>query len=77
MDNEKGIASFQKLIDEKDIPWRTLFAYKDVKEIEQKYFVQSIPHNILIYPNGEMEIIDVRNDEQRAKLYSMVKPLEN
>lgn len=77
MDNEKEVASFQKLIQEKDIPWRTLFAYKDIKRIEQTYFVQTIPHNILVYPNGEMEIIDVRNDEQRAKLYPMVKLVEN
>lgn len=71
IDDENEVALFQKLIREKDIPWRTLFAYQDVRKIKQKYFVEGIPHNILVYPSGDMEIIDVRIDEQRAKLYSI------
>lgn len=71
MDDEKTVASFHKLIQEKDIPWRTLFAYQDVEKIEQKYFAAIIPRNILVYPNGDMEVIDVRKDEDREKLYSL------
>lgn len=77
IDNEKGVASFKNLTREKNIDWRTLFAYQDVKKIKQKYFIEGIPYNILIYPNGDMEKIDVRIDEQRAKLYSICKPQTN
>lgn len=75
IDNAQGIASFQKLIREEHIPWRTLFAYQDVKKIKQKYFIEVIPQNILIYPNQDMEIIDVRTEEHRIKLYSIFKSL--
>lgn len=71
MDDEKTVASFHKLIQEKDIPWRTLFAYQDVEKIEHKYFAAIIPRNILVHPNGDMEVIDVRKDEDREKLYSL------
>ena len=72
IDDAKGVASFQKLIREKDIPWRTLFAYQDVKTIKQKYFVEGIPHTMLIYPNQDIEIIDVRKKEDISKLYSLI-----
>lgn len=71
MDDDKTVASFQKIIQERNIPWRTLFAYQDIKKIEQKYAAETIPHNILVHPNGDTEIIDVRNDEDRAMLYSL------
>ncbi len=73
IDNAQGVASFQKLIREEHIPWRTLFAYQDVKKIKQKYFIEGIPQNILIYPNQDMEMIDVRTEEHRLKLYSILK----
>jgi len=77
IDNAQGVTSFQKLIREKKIPWHSLFAYQDVKKIREKYFIEGIPHNILIYPNQDTEIIDVRKNEDRVKLYSIVKSLEN
>ena len=77
IDNAQGVTSFQKLIREKKIPWHSLFAYQDVKKIREKYFIEGIPHNILIYPNQDTEIIDVRKNEDRVKLYSVVKSHEN
>lgn len=71
MDDDKTVASFQKLIQEKDIPWRTLFASQDLERIREKYYAAAIPRNILVYPNGDMEVIDVRKDEDRAILYSL------
>jgi thiol-disulfide isomerase/thioredoxin len=73
IDNAQSVVSMQKLIREKNIPWRTLFAYQDVEKIKRKYFIEGIPHNTLIYPNQHMEIMDVRKDDDRAKLYSIVK----
>lgn len=71
MDDDKTVASFQKLIQEKDIPWRTLFAYPDIERIKEKYHAAILPRNFLVYPNGDLEVIDVRKDEDREKLYSL------
>lgn len=77
IDEAQSVAAMQKLIRETQIPWRTLFAYRDVKKIKQKYFIEGIPQNTLIYPNQDTEKIDVRKDEDREKLYALVKALEN
>lgn len=77
IDNAQGVGSFKKLIKEQGIPWRTLFAYHDVKKIRQMYFIETVPHNILIYPNQDVELIDIRREGDRLKLYSAVKSLEN
>jgi thiol-disulfide isomerase/thioredoxin len=77
IDDEKGITPFINLNRENGINWRTLFAYPNVKKFKQKYFVDAIPHNILIYPNGDIEKIEVRIDEERAKLYSIFNSSTN
>lgn len=32
-----------------------------------------IPHCVLVYPNKDMEIIDIRNNEYRERLYVLCK----
>ena len=71
IDEEKTIDSFQKQMEEKDIPWRALLAYQDIEKIKTKYFVNGVPHEILVFPDGTMSLIDVRDEEQREKLYSL------
>ncbi|EHQ28730.1 TlpA family protein disulfide reductase [Mucilaginibacter paludis] len=72
IDNAQSVAAFQKLIREQNIPWRSLLAFQDVKAIKQKYFIEGIPHTILIYPNQDMEVMEVRKAEDLSKLYSIV-----
>lgn len=72
IDEASGLSSFQKLIQESSIPWRSLLAYQDVKKIKSTYFIEGIPHNILVHPNGDMEKIDVRKDSDMAMLYARV-----
>ncbi|MEY8685243.1 TlpA family protein disulfide reductase [Bacteroides sp. AN502(2024)] len=71
LDEENEGASFQQLIYKEKIPWRTLLAYKDIKNIEDKYFVVGVPHCILVYPNQTWEFIEIRDNEQLKKLYSL------
>ena len=73
IDNVEGINPFKDLIKKKDIPWRSLFAYQDINKIKQKYFIEGIPHSILVYPNQDIEIIDIRRDSDCSKLYSIIK----
>lgn len=72
IDEQKNIPDFKKVITEHDIPWRSLLAYEDNKKIKEKYFVNGIPHCILVYPDGNMENIDIRYPDKRTKLYEMV-----
>ena len=39
--------------------------------IKDKYYIQGIPHAILVYHDGTMEVIDLYKDKER--LYSIVK----
>lgn len=71
IDEEITIDSYQKLMREKNIPWRSLLAFKNIREIKEKYFVDGIPHCILVYPNRNMEIIDIRENYQQDRLYSL------
>ena len=73
IDNKQGVNTFAKKAKEKGITWRTLFAYENIEKTRQSYFVESIPHLILVYPNQTTEIIDIRKDADRSKLYSLVK----
>lgn len=72
IDEASGLKSYQKLIEESSIPWRSLLAWQDLKKIKSTYFIEGIPHNILVHPNGDMEKIDVRKDSDREMLYSKV-----
>ena len=72
IDDTKGVEAFKKLLQKNNIAWRTLFAYRDVIKIKEKYFIEGIPHNILIHPNQDMEKIDVRKEEARLKLYAIL-----
>ncbi|UIR57197.1 thioredoxin domain-containing protein [Sphingobacterium sp. SRCM116780] len=74
IDEEKDLKAFQKLLVTYNIPWRSLFAYENPQGVKDLYFVKGIPHCLFIYPNGNMEIIDVRKDELRKKIYTQVLP---
>lgn len=72
IDDEKGVSSFKNLVKEKNISWRSLFAYQDIDKIKQKYFIEGIPKTILVYPSQETKVLDVRNDKDRMKLYNLI-----
>lgn len=72
IDNSKGVPSFLKLLKDYSIPWRTLFAYQDIKTITTKYFIEAIPYCILISPSKEMKVIDIRRETDFKELYSLM-----
>lgn len=71
MDNEKGIKPFEKLLLEKDITWRTLYAFKNLEKLTYLYSIKSIPFSFLYYPDGRMEVMDVRDIASQKKLSSL------
>lgn len=69
LDQEKNIDLFEKLLKEYAIPWRTLYAYDRLSEVIDIYHINGIPHNLLVYPDGRMEILDVRRGSDLKKIY--------
>lgn len=72
IDNKKDIPAFERLIVQHEIPWRTVYGYAHISDVEDYYFVNTIPHTILVNPTGSMQILDVRNDSARKKMYQEV-----
>ncbi len=68
-DDQKSL--FRKQIQEDKIPWRSLFSYPE--KIEDKYMIRVYPTNMLVYPDNHTEFIDVRIQEDKEKLYRLVK----
>lgn len=73
IDEEETVSSWNKLMEKEQIPWRSLLAAKDLTKVKEKYFAQTIPHTLFIHPNGYMEIIDIRKEEDKDRLYQLVK----
>jgi thiol-disulfide isomerase/thioredoxin len=72
LDTAKGVISFKKLIKEKNVPWRSLFAYQEVKKIMSKYFIEGIPYTILVSPNQDIKVINLRNEQELSELYTII-----
>jgi len=72
IDKQENVPDFLKLVREHEIPWRTLLSYENTVKIKEKYFLESIPHGILVSPDFGMEVIDVRDTDQRKKLYNQL-----
>lgn len=71
-DNTETADNWRKMMQIKEIPWRSLMAENKLKEINEKYIIQGIPHAILVYPHSmKMEIIDLRKQSDRNKLYEL------
>ena len=74
MDNTKTAGYWRNLMSEKAIPWRSLMAKNNMEEVQEKYNPsKSVPFILLVYPNKHVEIIDVRNKNDKEKLYSVCK----
>lgn len=72
IDTEKYIPAFEKVLEEHQIPWRTMYANENIKEIQHRYTVQQIPHTILVSPNKAFEFLDVRREKDKERLYELV-----
>lgn len=46
-----------------------LLAVNNIEGIKKKYYIQGIPHAILVHPGGEMDVVDLFKD----RLYSIVE----
>ena len=73
LDYEKDVKKFQEILDKNKIPWRSLYAYKNLDFVRDFFSINSIPHSLLIHADGNIDVIDVRKEEIQKKLYSLVE----
>ena len=72
VDEIEKIDNWRSLMEKENIPWRSLLAADDLEKIIDKYNVWAgIPHAMLVYPAGYFEAIDVRNEFDKERLYSL------
>lgn len=72
IDSSTTIDAWNTLMKKENIPWRSLLA-KDRKEyVEKIYFVQAIPHAILVTPSMQKLVVDVRKAEDKKRLYKLI-----
>jgi len=74
IDEEKTRDYWRKLMREKEIPWRSLMA-QDNKDVQKYNPSGTIPYALLVYPDKRMEVIDIRQSDQKDKLYSVCKSI--
>lgn len=72
IDRASDIHKFEKLLDDHTIPWRTVYATDQATTVQDTYYIEGIPHNVLVSPKGDMEILDVRKKTDRERLYQQV-----
>lgn len=73
IDEPETVENWKKMMKEEPIPWRSLLAVDNTMKIKERYYVQGIPYSILVYPDGHMEDINVRQKESLDKLYKILR----
>ena len=72
LDTHKTVGYWKELMVKNSIPWRSVLAVNNVKEVTDKYNADSLPRTILVNPEGTVEILDIRQEKDKARLYSLV-----
>jgi len=73
LDEQSSVEQWENLLLKENISWRSLLAFNKLEYIKNKFLAYSIPKSWLVYPDGKMEIIDIRNSNDKEKLYKLVK----
>lgn len=73
IDEKYMINDWKELLEEYEIPWRSYFSYNIEGGILQKYMFTSIPSSLLVYPDLTFEKIDIRKEENKEKLNTLIK----
>lgn len=71
IDEAETIGEWKKLMKREQIPWRSLLSEKDVKGLQNKYFIHSIPLAFLIFPNGKIQRLKLYEEKNRKLIYAI------
>lgn len=71
-DQEKEEKYWNRMLENEEIPWRSLFARNYRKGLLQYYSIGGIPYSLLVHPDGTTESIDIRKQSDRSRLYKLL-----
>lgn len=71
IDEEATLKGWTDYMIDEQVPWRSLLAKDMITEVRNRYYVKWIPYSILVYPNGEKQVVDIRKDADREILYNL------
>ncbi|MCE1198792.1 MAG: thioredoxin domain-containing protein [Marinilabiliales bacterium] len=71
MDEGKFTKAWQELMQKESIPWRDLVTGNRTHEIEQQYHAGTLPHMLLVHPDGTVEETDIRKPAEMERLYKL------
>lgn len=72
IDEPPTVEAWKAWILKENVPWRSLLAVNSVNKVKDKYFVQTIPYVLFVYPGGKMTIVDLREEKDQKLIYSTV-----
>lgn len=74
MDDRKTVDAWREEMKKEEIPWRSVLAADQLKEIREKYHVTGYPYGLLYRASdGKAEVIEVRSDEGKERVYDLAK----
>lgn len=71
IDEANTVQEWKKVMRNESIPWRSLLASDRLAEVKSTYLVEYIPLLYLVYPDQTFEIIDIKKEADRKKLYNL------
>jgi len=72
IDDKNTVARWKKMTGDGEIPGRSLLAIDQMQQIKKKYFVQTIPYSFLVYPGGNLEVLNVSIEADKQKIYEFI-----
>lgn len=72
IDDKNTVANWKKMTQGGEIPGRSLLAIDQMQQIKKKYFVQTIPYSFLVYPGGDLEVLNVSIEADKQKIYQFI-----
>lgn len=73
MDDSSTVKNWEIMMKENKIPWISFLPGNRLDEVKDLYSIKAFPTTYLVYPDGKFKITDIRNEQEREHLYSIVQ----
>ena len=72
IDGPETVDEWKQLMIDEQIPWRSLLGVNDVKGLQNKYYIQSIPLAFLVPPTGKLHRLKLYEKKDIELIYAIV-----